>query len=118
MFRNPENNLSPQQETIIGEVADFTIPWIKAAEPLPDLEVKEVARMTGLPIKDVVDAVLENNNLAIVLDRKGRRVNGNLREAAIKSAPNKRVGRIVQGYGHPYEEVRYNMGLRRLLLRF
>ncbi|MBI2019073.1 hypothetical protein HYS95_00195 [Candidatus Daviesbacteria bacterium] len=113
MFR--ENGFTPQ-EAVTTAVKETIEPWQKAGLELPHLVVSEVARMTGLRAGTVIRIVFRSKNLMLE-DLQGQPVNGNLREAAVTSAPIKKVVRVTQKEGRSFEQTAFGMGLNRLHIR-
>lgn len=113
MFRDIDNYSTPRE--VVAAVTSITEPWNKAGLTPPNLDVIEVARTAQCPIRDVLTAALTESSFELQ-DIKGGTVNGNLREAAILSAPAKRVARLTQSKGLPYENTAYRLGRRRLKL--
>lgn len=104
------------REAIESAYISITEPWAKADLPLPSATVKELAREAHLPQGTIIEAVLQSSeSLGMSLvDLVGKRVNGNVRQAAIDSAPLKRVARETQKGGHAFEEVCFRFGRGRL----
>lgn len=120
MFRDDETHITSQQ-AVTQAVYEITGPWQIAHLTPPNLDILEVARTAKIPVKAALLIILENQaDMAFqVEDRQGQKVNGNLREAAILSAPIKKVVRATQGKSAvAFEDTAYRMGLGRLRLSF
>lgn len=120
LIENPQHTPEEAVKTAIDQI---TAPWRKAGLQPPSLLTIEVARATRtgtsppLPLSTAIRAIRSDSSTyihAILVDAFGNPVDSNLYEAAIASAPPKKVARRIGGGTHSFGEVSFELGRGRL----